>query len=239
MKNTVKRIFFSKDIYIPTLALLFLSLPFYFWNIDIRVSEWFYAATNSHQWPLKHNLPWELLYKYGTWPALAIAIFSLLIVIFSLFYKKNLKYRKTAIYLVAVMLIGPGLIINVIFKDNFGRPRPTNIIEFGGTQQYHQLLKPDWGNDGRSFPCGHCSCAFYFFVFYFLFKGNRRKWLPYAGLGVGVGYGILMGTARIVQGGHFISDVMWSAGFVYLTAGIIYYILYEEPKKTSDIPLGA
>ena len=242
MKSTVKRIFFSKDIYIPALALLFLSLPFYFWNIDIRVSEWFYVGTAKyrHHWALAHKWPWEMLYNYGTWPAIALSIFALLVFISSLFYKKNLKYRKAAIYLVAVMLIGPGLIVDVAFKGNFGRPRPTDIIEFGGTQQYHQLLKPNWGvNNDKSFPCGHCSCAFYFFAFYFLFKGNRRKWLPYAGLGVGVGYGILMGTARIVQGGHFISDVIWSAGFVYLTAGIIYYIMYKEPKKKSGIPLEA
>jgi lipid A 4'-phosphatase len=238
MKNTVKRIFFSKDIYIPAIVLLAFSIPFFFWNVDVIVSRWFYDSTAPQHWPLKHVWPWEFLYKFGTWPALGIAIIALLVAISCFFYKKNIKYRKKSIYLVAVMIIGPGLIINSIFKDNFGRPRPRDIVEFGGQQQYHQLLIPDWGNKGRSFPCGHCSCAFYFFVFYFLFKGNKRKWLPYAGLSVGVGYGILMGIARIVQGGHFVSDVMWSAGFVYLTAGGVYYFMYSDTKSSTALPPG-
>lgn len=237
MKNTARRIFLSRDIYIPAIALLVFSLPFYIWNIDIIVSGWFYVASGDHNWPLKQSWPWEFLYNFGTWPALGIAVIALLVIVSCFFYKNNLKYRKKAIYLVAVMIIGPGLIINSIFKDNFGRPRPRDIIEFGGEQQYHQLLKPDWGNQGRSFPCGHCSCAFYFFVLYFLFKGNKRKWLPYAGLGIGIGYGALMGIARIVQGGHFTSDVMWSAGFVYLTAGGVYYCMYGDTETTSILPL--
>jgi membrane-associated PAP2 superfamily phosphatase len=236
MKNTAKHIFFSRDIYIPVILLLVFSLPFYFWDIDISVSKWFYSSFPGNHWPLTHKQPWDFLYNFGTWPALGIAFIALLVTISCFFNKKILQYRKRAIYLVTVMIIGPGLLVNVIFKDNFGRPRPGDIVEFGGEQQYHQLLKPDWGNPGKSFPSGHCSCAFYFFVLYFLFKGNKRKWLPYAGLSIGIGYGILMGIARIGQGGHFLSDVMWSAGFVYLTAGGVYYVMYGDPETAIPSP---
>lgn len=237
MKNIIRHLFFSKDILIPAILLIGFSVPFLLLDTDIQVSRWFFNPSAANHWPLIERWPWNFLYNYGTWPALGIAIIALLIGISSFFHERTLKYRKKALYLVAVMIIGPGLIVNVIFKDNFGRPRPRDIVEFGGQQQYHQLLQSDWGNSGRSFPCGHCSCAFYFFVFYFLLKGSRRKWLPYAGLGFGIGYGALMGIARIGQGGHFISDVMWSAGLVYLTAGGVYYLMYGDSEIKIPRPL--
>ena len=39
-----------------------------------------------------------------------------------------------------------------------------------------------------------------------------------------------MGIARIVQGGHFVTDVIWSAGFVYLTC----IVLASTMLKTSE-----
>lgn len=225
MTKKIFSILLKRDIYIPAVFLLLASLPFFFIDIDIRLSSLFYDPSSSNHWPLNSQIPWSYLYNYGTWPALLLALLALLSFIISFVYKKLIPYRKQALYLSAVMIIGPGLIVNTLFKDNFGRPRPRDIIEFGGQQQYHQLFQSDWGNEGRSFPCGHCSGAFYFFVLYFCAKGRKKKWLPYAGLTIGLGYGTLMGISRIVQGGHFLSDVLWSAGIVYLTAGLLFYLI--------------
>ena len=40
-----------------------------------------------------------------------------------------------------------------------------------------------------------------------------------------MGYGILMGVARMAQGGHFPSDVLWAWGMVYLVGVALYYLL--------------
>ena len=50
------------------------------------------------------------------------------------------------------------------------------------------------------------------FVFY-----RRRPWLAMAFLCLGLVAGITIGIARIVEGSHFASDVLWSGGFVYFT----------------------
>jgi lipid A 4'-phosphatase len=42
---------------------------------------------------------------------------------------------------------------------------------------------------------------------------------------LGIVLGCMMGMARIVQGGHFASDVIWSGGLVYLTAAFIFYVM--------------
>jgi membrane-associated PAP2 superfamily phosphatase len=41
----------------------------------------------------------------------------------------------------------------------------------------------------------------------------------------GILYGILMGVARISQGGHFASDILWAWGVVHLTAVALYYLM--------------
>ena len=42
-------------------------------------------------------------------------------------------------------------------------------------------------------------------------------------LGVAISFGLAVGITRIVQGRHFPSDILWSAGIVYLSAVTIYY----------------
>jgi len=62
------------------------------------------------------------------------------------------------------------------------------------------------------------------FAPYLLFlKRSRAK--AAAVLAVGIGYGSLMGYARIAQGAHFLSDIVWSFGIVYLTTHAVFYAL--------------
>ena len=39
-----------------------------------------------------------------------------------------------------------------------------------------------------------------------------------------------MSIARIAQGGHFITDAMWSLGVVWLTLTALYYFVYQPPR---------
>ena len=45
-------------------------------------------------------------------------------------------------FLAAMLAIGPGLVANVILKDNWGRARPRQVVEFGGTKQFTPPLVP-------------------------------------------------------------------------------------------------
>jgi len=55
-------------------------------------------------------------------------------------------------------------------------------------------------------------------------------------LSLGLAYGILMSLARIVQGGHFLSDALWSLGVVWLTLLGLYYFVFQPPR-TEDNPV--
>jgi membrane-associated PAP2 superfamily phosphatase len=41
----------------------------------------------------------------------------------------------------------------------------------------------------------------------------------------------LIGFVRIAQGGHFFTDVLWSAAIVWLISALLYYLmaLHKEP----------
>ena len=67
-----------------------------------------------------------------------------------------------------------------------------------------------------SFPSGHAAVAFYLIAPAFLVHGRRPR-LANSLLTLGFLFGACMSITRVVQGGHFASDVMWSAGIVYLT----------------------
>jgi len=77
-------------------------------------------------------------------------------------------------FLILSVLIGPGLIINAVFKDHWDRPRPGDVVEFGGMLQCTPA--PLRGESGESFPCGHCSVGFLFASGWWLWK--RRRSVP-------------------------------------------------------------
>ena len=57
---------------------------------------------------------------------------------------------------------------------------------------------------------------------------------------LGLLHGLLMGFGRMTQGSHWPSDVLWSAGFVYLIAWGLNWILVRKtvlrPVQTSFTP---
>jgi membrane-associated PAP2 superfamily phosphatase len=44
----------------------------------------------------------------------------------------------------------------------------------------------------------------------------------------------MMGYARISQGAHFLSDVLWSLGIVYLTGLALFYLMARQREETVD-----
>lgn len=58
-----------------------------------------------------------------------------------------------------------------------------------------------------------------------------RRYGPWrhAMIGAALGYGLLMGCGRIVQGGHFVSDVLWSGVIVVLITYLLWRTLLARP----------
>ena len=140
----------------------------------------------------------------------------MLVFVISLFWTKLKPCRDAGLFFCLMLALGPGLLINGIFKPFWGRPRPNDTIPFRGQQPFLPVGDIGLSSDGASFPSGHASMGFYLmapgFVLY-----RRRPRLAAEFFALGLAGGTIMGLARIVAGSHFASDVVWSAGIVYFT----------------------
>jgi lipid A 4'-phosphatase len=122
--------------------------------------------------------------------------------------------RRRFAYLLLVMLVGPGLLVNGIFKAEWGRARPHQVVEFGGDKTFTPAILPaDQCAKNCSFVSGHASMGFYLIALAWVFRDRRWLW-------AGVLLGAYVGLGRMAQGGHFLSDVVFSFWSVYLAAAV-------------------
>ena len=185
---------------------------------------------------LEDNFFLWLIFKLGTLPAWITGFACLFIYAFS-FLSPSLKaIKKQIIFLLLALLIGPGILVNAIFKDHWGRPRPVQTIDFKGKQEYVEFYRPKVQNlyTSKSFPSGHASMGFYFMSLILL--GHRvqntqlRKW----GYLLTFSLTPLLAFARIAQGGHYFSDVWMSGVMVYFTCiGLDYCLLRQFHHSSS------
>jgi lipid A 4'-phosphatase len=118
--------------------------------------------------------------------------------------------KRIYTFLSLSLVLGPGILVNVILKDNsIGRARPSQITEFGGQADFTRAFEYSGACDSNcSFVSGHASMGFFFIGLGWLMQSKR--WF-YIGLGIGV----IVGITRIVQGGHFLSDTVFALWAVY------------------------
>jgi len=205
-------------LFAPTLA-----LP----AIDIGLSAWFYDPVRQI-FPLRVAPLGDFVRK-----TLPLILFALAVAVAGLGGLAAWRRRpvwgvrpRVALYLLAVLALGPGLVVNVVFKDNWGRPRPSTIAEFGGPNQYVRPLVPSTQcDDNCSFPSGHAALGFWAVAFALL--APRRLW-PLS-VGAALAFGGLVGLARIAQGGHFASDVLASALLVGAVSRLLHRVMIERP----------
>jgi lipid A 4'-phosphatase len=200
-------------------------------GLDLALESRFYQAGKG--WSLTDLNPWYGLYHYGIIPAYLLCGGALALLVAGYFRAAAVRWRRSALFLVLLMALGPGLLVNMVFKDHWGRPRPRQMLVFGGDRPFHQVWERGVGQTGRSFPSGHASAAFYLMAPYFVLRRRNRNRARLVLLG-GVGYGVLMGLARMVQGGHFPSDVLWAGGIVYLVGLSLYYLLRLDLDDSPD-----
>ncbi len=205
------------------IAILFFSA---FPTLDLRLGGWLYTPDGGF---FLKNSPLVLLVYHGVeW----ITGLALLISIVVLFASRMTNHpliqaqRKNAAFFLLAVILGPGLVVNGLFKEHWGRARPAQITEFGGTQQYTPPLQiSDQCESNCSFSCGHASMGFVFLAFGYLFPRRRRTLFA-----AGIALGLVVGLGRMMQGRHFFSDVIFSGIFVSMTTLWLHY-LFEQLKR--------
>jgi membrane-associated PAP2 superfamily phosphatase len=209
-------------------ALMIITVIFTIFDWDRRVAELFYRIGRG--WYLDKQALWVWLHAYGTIPGLVLTLAALISWLAS-FYLRHLEpWRRPCLVVVLTTLLAAGLLVNAVLKQYWGRPRPSQTIEFGGKWEYRPIFPPGTPGKGASFPCGHCTMGF---VFLAMASFRRRsKSLAYGGVAAGIVLGGLLSAARVVQGAHFLSDTIWSLGIVGMVAtALVIYLPRPDRKK--------
>lgn len=229
--NLVKHMhsfFFKQKAWLWPLLFLLVITPFTY-DLDLAISNFFFQPSQS----FSSNIFFSFLYNYGLIPAQLVFFIAAIVLFLACFFKKWKKWHAPALVLVLSLLIGGGLIVHEILKDHWGRPRPKQTVEFGGTQPFRPFYKPNilhQPEPSKSFPCGHCTMGFYFFSLALVAKRLNYKKTFWISLVIALGLGISLSLARIAQGGHFFSDTLVSAIIMWLSAYLCDYWVF--PQKT-------
>ena len=186
------------------LALALAVVVFEVWpRLDIAVSTRFFdgQAFVGNQWAWA-NLIYHGVPRLGTWLvllAIALAVLPLL-------------------GAWAPKLVGVGLVVHTILKDNWGRPRPEDVQVFGGPKIYQAPLQPSSQCERNcSFVSGHAAGGFALMAVG-LMGSRRTRWRWWA---VGTLAGSVVGLTRIVQGRHFFGDIVFCMLALWLVCVVL------------------
>ena len=195
-------------------------LLFAFSVLDLRVSELFYRGgflSARHGWAgvLHFSIPWIIAASLTSVGAIYIL--------------NRATGRRTwgidgrkVVYLVLVLVLGAGLVVNAVLKDHFGRARPRDVAEFGGPLDFTPAFVISSECDHNcSFVSGDAAGAFFGLAFAFAW-GRRRPAVAAA-----LGFGALVSVSRIATGAHWFSDTVVSFFVMLIVADALHYWMFE------------
>ena len=178
---------------------------------------------------------WRFIFYVVYWGSFLFVLTLLATVIFPHYVSDKLGVRyQSALFFLLCWIVGPLLIVNVILKDHVGRPRPYSVIELKNTQVASEegharavmhyvapFVLSNACHKNCSFVSGHASAGFVFIALGYVYTLYRRRifWLSCLAGGI-------IGLARVVQGAHFFSDVIFS--FVFTYAGILMCVFFVK-----------
>jgi lipid A 4'-phosphatase len=134
---------------------------------------------------------------------------------------------RRLIFLLLLLALVPGLIVNAVFKEHWDRARPIQIEQFGG----HRTFTPAFvvsDQGGGAFSSGHVAAAAWLVAVPVVLFGLRSLWT-----GLALLYLLAMVLARMAAGAHFLSDALTSIMLVWLGFLILQRLLPLESSPSS------
>jgi len=214
------------------LGLAFFFLP----EIDLGFSGLFY--TSGKGFVIESRSSAKAL-PFLPWITIVFVTLSLLLFIRNIVAGRRnrqsisrLSSIRRILFLLLTLFLGPGLLINVILKEQSGRSRPSRVEAFGGDRQFTAAFTATGPcKSNCSFVSGDAAMGYYLLAF--LFVARKRRWaIALAAYTLGTAIGLV----RIAQGAHFLSDVIFAGFFTFLVAWILSMLLLPA-QENSATPL--
>ena len=205
-------------------------------QLDLRVARYFHAFEDSFHNAFAFRLYPLVMHarNIGVWisaflvaPAVAALVIKLILP-----RRKLLMSGRAIVFLIATMVLAPGLLANVLLKDHWGRPRPIDVTQFGGNEHFVPWWDPRGDCPGNcAFVSGDVAGAFWTIAPAALTPPQWRIIAYGAALALGTGMAVL----RVMAGGHFPSDVIFASVFTFLIVWFVYALIYRWPRtRLSD-----
>ncbi len=199
------------------LTVLFMLVP----QLDLAVSGLFFDGKRF----IGNGTPAESFFYHSVGPVIGgVYGGALLLWLYNRFAHKDIARwsGRKLLYVLLVLGLGSGLVVNEVLKEHLGRARPARTVVYGGDKPFTPLFVPT-EHPGYSCTSGHAAAAFSLLAFGFADRRRRKAWFVIA-----LVYGAAVSLARVSAGGHFFSDVMGSLFIMYITAGALYRWMFGE-----------
>jgi lipid A 4'-phosphatase len=197
-------------------------------QLDVAMSRPFFNET-YRVFPIQYSLVARHLRDLFTYmiAALVAPAFIALAIKLVLPRRRMLISARTALFLITTLALAPGLMANTILKDHWGRPRPAEVTEFSGAEQFRAWWDPRGSCDRNcSFVAGEGAGGFWTLAPAALAPPPLRP-LAYAAALV---FGAAAGGLRLSGGAHFFTDVVFSGVFTFLIIWIVHGFIYRWPR---------
>lgn len=136
---------------------------------------------------------------------------------------------RAVLFLASSLALGPGLLVNVALKDHSHRPRPIQVVQFGGADAFVPWDRFDGACETNcSFASGEASAAFWTVAPALLTPSPIRI----AAVAAALAFGAAVAVLRLAFGGHFLSDVVLSAELTLAVVVLCFEAFGLGPART-------
>ncbi|SHM97310.1 phosphatase PAP2 family protein [Roseibium suaedae] len=219
-------------VYVAAVSLFFLVFP----GVDLAASGVFFRPGDGF-WA--QDVPFLRQFRgLGPYLVRLIAIACVVILLLKLLLpaRQPLVPLRKPLFLLTTLILGPGVLVNLILKNNWGRPRPVMVDLFGGDMPYQLVWVPsNWCSTNCSFVSGEGSAAMWLLAGLILVAPKAWRW---GVLAVFAPIGFLLSLNRVAFGGHFTSDTLLSWGLTLAVVLLVHRVFFRwTPAWATDAAL--
>ncbi len=211
---------------------LLLSIPFWLTDLDVQVARLVQAWNLDHGGAQQDAWWWRLPYQLPTVLVAAMILGALTAIIRGL-RRRSSDLVRQGVYVLLVLTLGCGVLVNVILKDHWGRPRPRDTVAFGGSEAY----VPPWiitDGNGKSFPSGHVAVPAATLGLWMLWRRRRPRLARWC-LAGSLMLTAWVGAVRMLALGHWLSDVLWATVLMFVVAALLHrLLLHGRPAEAAS-----
>ncbi|MDB5602655.1 MAG: hypothetical protein JWN71_4699 [Xanthobacteraceae bacterium] len=194
-------------------------------NMDLVIAAWFFN-------PIEHRFPAAsdpiLMWLRDLCSTAVIAVIACMVV--AVVTKLLVPSRpllipgRAIIFLTVTLALGPGILVNGIFKPHSGRPRPVEVTQFAGNERFVAW----WNLKGTcesncSLVSGEAAAATWMLGPAILVPPPWRV----AAVGAALIFTVAISGLRMAFGGHFLTDVVFGALLTALVIWLMHGLIFR------------